>query len=244
MRSFFTGVIIINNTTNNIKDGVNNMEKSYAKSQSNFIGRTLLTMSAGMFVTFVIAYITSTYLINLISFPLIIAAMIGEVVLVIYLSSRISRMSTASARFWFYVYAALNGFTLSMIFTAYSISVLSTVFLLTSGMFFASAMIGITTKIDLSGLGQFFMMLLIGIIILSLVQFFFQGLNFFIALAGIVVFSGLTAYDMQKIKRFHDQSNQFSQVDASRFVIIAALSLYLDFINLFLFVLRLFNDNK
>lgn len=221
------------------------MEKSYVKSQSNFIGRTLLTMSGGLLVTFIIAFLTGTYFINVISFPLILAAMVGEVVLVIYLSTRINKMSAASAKLWFYLYAALNGLTLCLIFSAYNITAISTVFLLTSGMFFASAMIGITTKADLSALGQFFMMMIIGIIILSVLQIFFSltGLNFFISLLGIIVFSGLTAYDMQKIKRFHDQSYHFSHDDTSRFVIISALSLYLDFINLFLFVLRLFRDN-
>jgi uncharacterized protein len=219
------------------------MEKSFDKSRANFMGRTLLTMSAGLLVTFIIAFITP-YFMQSINPVLIFGALIGEVVLVFYLSARINKMSVSTARMWFYVYAALNGFTLSIIFVAYASTIISTVFLITSAMFFCSAMVGITTKKDLSAVGQFFMMLLIGVIILSLVQMFFNsaGLNFVIAILGIVIFCGLTAYDMQRINKFHSQSFYAAPDDVSRFAIIAALGLYLDFINIFLFVLRLYKN--
>lgn len=219
------------------------MEKSFEKSQANFMGRTLLTMSAGLLVTFIIAFITP-YFMQSISPLFILGALIGEVALVFYLTARINKMSVSTARMWFYVYAAINGFTLSIIFVAYASSLISTVFLITSAMFFCSAMVGITTKKDLSAMGQFFMMLLIGVIILSVVQMFLNstGLNFIIAIAGIVIFCGLTAYDMQRINKYHAQSYSAAPDDVSRFAIIAALRLYLDFINIFLFVLRLFKN--
>ena len=220
------------------------MEKSFAKSQVNFMGRTLLHMGLGLLVTFILAYLTPM-LINQISYAYIIGAAVLEVGLVIYLTRRINKMSTAKATFWFYVYAALNGFTLSVILASYDFGTAGIVFLLTSAMFFSSAMIGMTTKKDLTMFGQFFMMLLIGLLLLTLVQIFIplQGLNFMIAIIGIIVFCGLTAYDMQKIKHIHAQSYNMASEDTSKFAIIAALTLYLDFINLFLYVLRLFRND-
>ena len=105
-------------------------------------------------------------------------------------------------------------------------------------------MIGITTKRDLSVFARFFMMLVIGIILMSIAGMFLDitGLNFIISIIGIIAFCGLTAYDMQKIKNFHNKCYNVGAEDVSRYVIISALSLYLDFINLFLFVLRLFRE--
>lgn len=220
------------------------MEKSFAKSQSGFMSKTLMTMASGLFLTFLIAYLTENYLINYLSYPILIIGMVAEVALVFYLSSRINKISLASARLWFFVYAALNGFTLSTIFLAYSIALLSSVFLLTAGMFFAASMIGITTKVDLSVMGQFFSMAIIGLFLMMLIGMFVPSLNFGIAVLGILIFSGLTAYDMQKIKRFHSSAYGINSEDVSKFTIIAALELYLDFINLFLFILRLINNKR
>jgi FtsH-binding integral membrane protein len=219
------------------------MEKSFEKSQVNFIGRTLLHMGIGLLLTFVVAYLTPMIL-DRISYVIIIGASILEIGLVLYLTARIKKMSIGKATFWFYVYAALNGFTLSIILANYGFGKVGMVFLLTSAMFFSSAMIGITTKKDLSIFGQFFMMLLMGLLIITVFQIFvpLQGLNFIIAIIGIIVFCGLTAYDMQKIKHIHAQSYSIDAETASKYAIIAALGLYLDFINLFLYVLRLFKD--
>jgi FtsH-binding integral membrane protein len=219
------------------------MENSFEKSQTNFISRTLLTMGLGLLVTFIVAVLTPVVMPN-INMSLVLIAVIGEFALVLYLTRRINKMAANTARMWFYVYAALNGYTLSLIFLAYGLDTVTTAFLITSVMFLCSAMIGITTKKDLSAFAQFFMMLVIGIILMSIAGIFINinGLNFIIAVIGIIAFCGLTAYDMQKIKKFHNQCYNVGSEDVSRYVIISALSLYLDFINLFLFVLRLFRD--
>ena len=219
------------------------MENSFEKSQTNFISRTLLTMGVGLLVTFFVAFATPLVMPN-ISSALMLIAIFGELGLVIYLSARINKMAATTARMWFYVYAALNGFTLSLIFSTYGLDTVTTVFLITSVMFLSSAMIGMTTKRDLSVFARFFMMLVIGIILMSIAGMFLKitGLNFIISIIGIIAFCGLTAYDMQKIKKFHNQCYNVGSEDVSRYVIISALSLYLDFINLFLFVLRLFRE--
>lgn len=217
------------------------MERSYEKSQANFIGKTLFIMGLGLLLTFIVAYFTP---IQLITPMMLIVAMIAEVALVFYLSSRINKLSVSAARFWFYVYAALNGFTLSIILVSTGMNLAIIVFLFTALMFFCSAMVGFTVKKDLSAFGQLFMMLLIGILIISVFQIFLKlsGLNFLIAILGIITFCGLTAYDMQNIKNIHQSSYSLSGEETSKYAIIAALRLYLDFINLFLFVLRLFRS--
>jgi len=219
------------------------MENSFEKSQSNFISKTLLTMGMGLLVTFIVSFVTPLFMAN-INPALILISAVGELGLVFYLSARINKISANKARMWFYVYSALNGFTLSIIFSAYGLGTVATVFLITAVMFLSSSMIGMTTKKDLSVFARFFMMLVIGIILMSIVGMFLNisGLNFIISIIGIVAFCGLTAYDMQKIKKFHNQCYNVGSEDVSRYVTISALSLYLDFINIFLFVLRLFRE--
>lgn len=219
------------------------MEGSFEKSKINFIGKTLLTMGLGLLATFVMAFLTPL-LFPEISYSILMVAVIAELILVIYLSRRIQKLSISSARVFFLFYALLNGFTLSVVFYAYNLSQVSTVFLVTSATFFCSAMIGMTTKKDLSALGHFLIMVVVGLLIMSILQIFLplQGLNFAISIVGILVFSGLTAYDMQKVKMLHAQTFSTNPEDAQKFVIIAALELYLDFINLFLFFLRLLKD--
>ena len=112
-------------------------------------------------------------------------------------------------------------------------------------MFLCSAMVGMTTKRDLSMFGRFLMMMVLGLLLLTVVQVIFglSGMSFGITLLGIGVFCGLTAYDMQKVKRFHAECYYLNPEDVTKFVIISALELYLDFINLFWYVFRLFTDD-
>lgn len=219
------------------------MENSYVQSQSSFISRTLITMALGLFITFIVA-VATPYVIP-ISFPLLLVLSAVELAVVWYLSSRVEKLSIGKARMWFYVYAILNGVTLSTIFRAYLLSDIAIVFLFASLMFFSSSMVGMTTKKDLSTFGRVLMMAVVGLILFGLFQVIFpsafQGLNTLIALVGILVFCGLTAYDMQKIKYFHSRSYGIDSITVSKYVIIAALGLYLDFINIFLYVLRLFD---
>jgi len=203
------------------------------------MGKTLCLMGVGLLITFIVATWVSQYITNLPG-PVFLGAMILELVMVVTLVKRVAKMSTSTAIFWFLAYSAVNGVTLSIIFTTVPQFQLITVFALTSLMFFSSGMIGLTTKKDLSVIGQFAMMFVIGLIILMVMQIFVVSatFNLGISLLGITIFCGLTAYDMQKIKLMQAQSNDMHGV------VLAALSLYLDFVNLFLFVLRLFNGKN
>ena len=209
---------------------------SMIKTKSTFMGKTLCLMGLGLLITFIVGMLMSKYIMG-VPDSVFYGAMILELVMVITLVKRVAKMSTAAAMFWFLVYSAVNGVTLSVIFLTVNQGQLITVFALTSLMFFSSGMIGITTKKDLSAIGQFAMMFVIGLILLMIMQMFIASatFNIGIALLGIIIFCALTAYDMQKIKRMQAQSNDMHGV------VLAALSLYLDFINIFLFVLRLFS---
>ncbi len=167
---------------------------------------------------------------------------IAELVLVFVLSARINKMSVATATIMLIVYSALNGVTLSFIFVVYSLGSIAKTFFITTGMFGVMALVGATTKRDLSKLGSILFMALIGLIIASLVNIFLRssGLEWVISLIGVVLFTALTAYDVQRVKQLAAESDLYDDTQVGRLAVISALSLYLDFINLFLYLLRFF----
>ncbi|NLM35342.1 MAG: Bax inhibitor-1/YccA family protein [Clostridiales bacterium] len=229
------------------------MENLYVKSESNFITKTLLIMALGLLVTFAMAvgtqlFITTNEKLLISIIPFIFVGLILELVVVWYLSKRIDRLSITAARAWFFVYSLLNGFTLSIVFYSYGLGTVSVAFGLCSLMFFCSAMIGMTTKKDLTVLGRVLMMGVIGLLLIGIVNIIipsaFNGMNRFIALLGIAIFCGLTAYDMQKIKYFHQSAYAYDETYRNKYAIIAALNLYLDFINIFLYLLKLLKNRR
>lgn len=167
---------------------------------------------------------------------------IAELVLVFVLSARINKMSVATATIMLIIYSALNGVTLSFIFVVYSLGSIAKTFFITTGMFGVMALVGATTKRDLSKLGSILFMALIGLIIASLVNIFLRssGLDWIISLIGVVLFTALTAYDVQRVKQLAAESDLYDDTQVGRLAVISALSLYLDFINLFLYLLRFF----
>ena len=170
---------------------------------------------------------------------------IAELVLVFVLSARIHKMSVTTATIMLIVYSVLNGATLSFIFLAYSLGSIAKTFFITTGMFGVMALVGATTKRDLSKMGSILFMALIGLIIASLVNIFLHssGLDWIISLIGVVLFTALTAYDVQRVKRLATESDLYDDTQVGRLAVISALSLYLDFINLFLYLLRFFGRN-
>ncbi|XKM13275.1 Bax inhibitor-1/YccA family protein [Orbaceae bacterium ac157xtp] len=171
---------------------------------------------------------------------------IAQFGLVFVLSGMITRLSGTAATTLFMLYSLLTGLTLTSVFIVYTASSIASVFFITAGMFAALAFYGYTTKRDLSGLGRFLFMGLIGIVLASLVNIFMQSTEVMWAITyiGVFVFAGLTAYDTQKLKMFGerlptDDANMFR-----RFVILGALTLYLDFINLFIMLLRILGDRR
>lgn len=166
---------------------------------------------------------------------------IGEFALVIGLSAAINRLSLSTATLMFVLYSVINGATLSVIFLAYTMSSIANVFFITAGTFAVMAFIGYTTKKDLSGMGKMLMMALIGLIIATVVNLFLRstGLQLIVSYIGVLVFVGLTAYDTQKIKQMLMMAEDTGET-AQKIALLGALSLYLDFVNLFLYLLRIF----
>src|SRR5215213_10821282 len=177
--------------------------------------------------------------------PLGWIALFAPVGLVFFLSFRIHTMKFSTAQTVFWVYAAINGIALAPIVYLYTASSIAQVFFVTAATFGAMSLWGYTTKRDLTGFGSFLFMGLIGIIIASLVNFFLQSgtMQLVISVIGVLVFTGLTAYDTQKIKESYDVVSHDGQM-AGKGAIMGALSLYLDFINLFLMLLRLMGDRR
>ena len=166
---------------------------------------------------------------------------IAELILVVTVSGAINRLSLSVATLLFIVYSVLNGALLSSVFLVYTASSVATVFFITAGTFAAMALVGYTTKTDLSSMGKILLMALIGMIIATIVNLFVKstGLELIISYIGVLVFVGLTAYDSQKIKQMLLQAPDASE-GAQKVALLGALSLYLDFINLFLYLLRIF----
>jgi FtsH-binding integral membrane protein len=169
--------------------------------------------------------------------------LIAEVGLVMYLSARIMTMTTGTAKAGFLAYAALNGITLSVIFLAYTADSIASVFFITAGMFGATSAYGYVTKRDLTGFGSFLFMGLIGIVIASVVNIFMKSemVQWVVSVVGVFVFAGLAAYDTQKIKTM---MNGVEEGRSGNAAVLGALTLYLDFVNLFLMLLRLFGRRR
>ena len=171
---------------------------------------------------------------------------IAEFALVIGVSAAINKLSLTTATLMFVLYSVINGALLSYIFLAYTSSSIATVFFITAGTFAAMAVIGYTTKTDLSSMGKYLLMALIGMIIATLVNVFFvksTGFELVLSYVGVLVFVGLTAYDSQKIKQMLLQAPDAGE-GAQKVALLGALSLYLDFINLFIYLLRIFGKRE
>ncbi|SUB63280.1 Inner membrane protein YbhL [Plesiomonas shigelloides] len=179
---------------------------------------------------------------NITFFGLIIA----QLALVFVLSGMLQRLSGAMATSLFMLYSALTGLTLSSIFIMYTASSIASTFLVTAGMFGAMSLYGYTTKRDLSGFGNMLFMALIGIVLASLVNMWLKSdtLMWVITYIGVVLFVGLTAYDTQKLKMIGEQLSVDDKENFRKYSIVGALTLYLDFINLFLLLLRIMGNRR
>lgn len=170
---------------------------------------------------------------------------IAEFGLVIYISARLEKLSLSTATTLFALYSILNGVMLSSIFLLYSTAIISKVFFITAGTFSVTALYGYATKKDLSSLGNILFMALIGLVIATVVNVFMKSAMFDLILSyiGVIIFVGLTAWDSQKIKHMM-MVQQDADESAQKLALIGALSLYLDFINLFLYLLRIFGRSN
>jgi hypothetical protein len=204
-------------------------------------------MCIGLALTGVVAFAASTsdpLMRAIYGTPLKWLVMLAPLGMVFFLAARVNKMSASTAQTLFWVYAGLMGLSLSYIFLVYTGASITRVFFITSGAFAGLSLYGYTTKRDLSAMGTFMVMGLIGIIIASLVNIFLasNALQFVISVLGVLIFAGLTAYDTQKIKGmyFESDGHEVSEKKA----VMGALSLYLDFLNMFIFLLHLFGNRE
>lgn len=209
---------------------------------TSFLAKVYGWMFLGLLITAGTAFIVASspalinaFIANRFLFWILAFAQLG---LVFYLSARVQKMSPTTASGLFILYSALVGITTSVIILAFTAASIVTTFIVTAGMFGATAIYGTLTKRNLAGVGQFMFMGLIGIILASIVGFFWQNdaLQFVISIIGVIVFTGLTAWDAQRMKHM---AVALPEGRVGAFAVVGALSLYLDFINLFFFLLRL-----
>ena len=242
---------IMNMNFDNFTNVTSSQERDLEMSRvfPSLMGKVYVWMAMALAITGVIAYGAgnSPALIQLLYMgrgPLLVAGLV-EVGIVWYLSSRIDRLSLVAATIWFIAFAALNGLTLGWIFAAFSSAAITKTFFITAGTFGAMALIGSTTKKDLTKMGGILFMALIGLIIAGLVNIFLKSSMFDLIVSGIgvLVFTGLTAWDAQKIKQNLQMAPDAGE-GAQKVALLGSLSLYLDFINLFLYLLRFLGNNR
>jgi FtsH-binding integral membrane protein len=223
------------------------LEASYAFPA--LMRKTYLWMSMALVITGLTAYVVATnaaissYL--FMHSQLIWVLFLAEIGLVIGLSAAIRKISLSTATLMFVAYAALNGITFSSLFYVYTMGSLASTFFITADTFGAMSLVGFFTKTDLSSMGKILLMALIGLIIASVVNIFVasSGLEMLMTYLGVLIFVGLTAYDTQKIKQMFLMAPDASE-STQKYAVLGALTLYLDFINLFLYLLRIFGRRE
>ncbi len=211
-----------------------------------FLSKVYGWMFFGLLVTAVTAFVVASspgiielVILNRLVFWVLVIAQFG---LVFYLSARVDKLAPATAAGLFILYSALTGVTSSVILLLYTGASIASTFIITAGMFGATAVFGTVTKRSLAGMGQFLFMGLIGLLLAMIVGFFWQSdaLQFVISVVGVLVFTGLTAWDAQRLKQM---AVALPDGRVGTYAVVGALSLYLDFINLFFFLLR-FTGNR
>ncbi|MFQ5645456.1 MAG: Bax inhibitor-1/YccA family protein [bacterium] len=233
----------------NTRQAVPVTREDFQTREKAFFYQVYNWMAAGLALTGGIAYLVSNspaalsiiFGNQLVFFGLII----GELALVWSLASRIDKIEPQTASSLFFLYAGINGLTMAAIFIMYTTASIASTFFICGATFAATSMYGASTKRDLTGIGNFMFMGLIGIIIASVVNMFLRNpmIYWLISYIGVAVFVGLTAYDTQKIKAMA-RNNNFSAQENSKMVVMAALTLYLDFINLFIFLLQIMGNAR
>ena len=228
------------------------LQQSLGKEQNAVFAKLMRSVYLWMVLALVITGLTAAYVA---SSPAYISALtnnpvlfygviIAELALVFILSGRIHKMSFTSASLMFILYSLLTGVSLSTIFLAYTESSIATTFLITAGTFGTMSLVGFVTKKDLSKLGGILFMALIGLIIATVVNIFLVSdtLGWIINYVGVLIFVGLTAYDTQKIKQMMREYGTDINEQTQKMALMGSLSLYLDFINMFLYLLRIFGN--
>ncbi|RHP66923.1 Bax inhibitor-1/YccA family protein [Bacteroides sp. OF04-15BH] len=228
------------------------LQQTLGKEQNAVFAKLMRSVYLWMVFALVITGLTAAYVANspayisaLVNNPMLFyGVIIAELAVVFILSGRIHKMSFLTASLMFIFYSLLTGVSLSTIFLAYTESSIATTFLITAGTFGTMSLVGFVTKKDLSKLGGILFMALIGLIIATLVNIFLVSdtLGWIINYVGVLIFVGLTAYDTQKIKQMMREYGTDINEQTQKMALMGSLSLYLDFINMFLYLLRIFGN--
>ena len=214
------------------------------------MSKVYLWMTLALITTGLTAYYVATnesILYAIVNNPgITIGLFVAELALVMYLSVRVMKMSFAAASIIFILYSIINGATLSLILMAYTMESIATTFFITAGTFGAMSVFGMFTKKNLSTMGSFLIMALFGLIIATVVNMFVASTAFgwILTYAGVLIFCGLTAYDTQQMKETLMNMEYAGETNMLKIALMCSLSLYLDFINLFLYLLRIFGDRE
>lgn len=224
--------------------------QSAVSAVSIYMRQVYMWMTAGLAITAVTAFAVASspdlQMAILGNMVIMIALIVAQFGMVIALGAAIHKMSATTATAVFIAYSALTGLTLSSIFVVYPIGSIANAFLTATGTFLAMSVYGTVTKRDLTGMGSFLIMGLWGIILASIVNIFLRNsaMDFAISVIGVIVFAGLTAYDTQKLRAMGESAPLDDSLAIRRGAILGALSLYLDFVNMFLMLLRLFGNRN
>jgi len=230
--------------------GINRKERMLNDALPVLMRKVYVWMTLALAITGVVAWgvasspalLTTIFSNTMVFFGLCIA----ELALVMWLSARINKLSLQTATILFILYAIINGVTLSCIFLAYTTSSIAKVFFITSGTFAAMSLYGYVTKKDLSSIGKILIFALIGLVIAHVVNMFTKSsqLDYYLSYAGVIIFMGLTAWDTHKIKKtLKNYAYDLSEA-SQKIALLGALSLYLDFINLFIYLLRILGSRN
>lgn len=220
----------------------------YDEGMRSYMLRIYNYMAGALGLTGIVAFVASSspeLMAMIFGTPLRYVVMLAPLGVVIYLSARINKLSFQAAQTWFWVFAGVMGLSLASIFIIYTGASIARTFFITASVFGAMSLYGYTTKKDLTSMGSFLIMGVWGIILASIVNLFMQssGLNFAISLLGVVIFTGLTAYDTQRLKEVYYAAGG-NTTDLGKASIMGALTLYLDFINLMIMLLRFVGDRR
>ena len=219
---------------------------SISSMSSSLISKVYVWMTLAVAITGVTAYgVATTPTLFMTMGKMMWGLIIAELVLVFTLSAAINRLSLSVATLLFILYSVLNGCMLSSIFYVYSPMIITKVFFITAGTFGITAAYGYATKRDLFSFGRIFYMALLGLFIATVVNFFMKSatLDYLLSYAGVIIFTGLTAWDSQKIRKLLQMQYEVDE-KSQKLALLGALTLYLDFINLFLYLLKIFGNKK
>ena len=230
---------------------VSTIREANAQASTIFLAKVFNWMAIGLGITGLAAFLTanSQAMLQLVfgNRMVLYGLIFAEIGMVFYLSARLQQLSSQAATGIFLIYSALNGVTLSSILLVYTMSSVAATFFVAAAMFGAMAVYGLVTKKDLSGLGSFMFMGLVGIMIASLVNIFLGSpmISWVVSGLGVIIFTGLTAYDVQKITQMGASGiMQDGEAAIQKVAVMGALALYLDFINLFLSLLQFLGDRR